>query len=94
VVTPAGIVFETWPNPAAGPVQLRIRLDRPEVARLQVFDVRGRQVHGWEGVPGPGGSQITWGARDAGGRPVAAGLYLARLQVGSVLVTRKLTLVR
>lgn len=94
VIASGGILFETWPNPAAGAVQLRVRLDRPEAARIQVFDVHGRQVHGWEGVPGADGSVIRWSARDSDGRPLAAGVYLARLQAGDAVMTRKVTLIR
>jgi hypothetical protein len=94
VTTPSGAAFETWPNPATGAVQLRVRLDRPENARVEVFDVRGRQVHGWEGVPASGGTVIAWEARDSAGRPLAAGVYLARLQVGNLVLTRKMTLLR
>ena len=58
---------------------------------LTIYNVLGqpmRQV--WNGPLAAGEHQLTWDGRDAQGRPVAAGVYVYRLQVGEQISTRKM----
>ena len=67
------------PNPARGLVALWAATERPETARVAVYDVRGREVavlH--DGPLGPSGRPLRWAAS---GFP--AGVYLARLTTPS-----------
>jgi hypothetical protein len=64
---------------AGGP---KIRLDLPAAgrARIALYDVLGRHVRTLVDEPvAAGRSSWTWDRRDAAGRPVAPGLYFARL---------------
>ncbi len=63
--------------------------------RLDVIDMRGRVVaHLLQSPLPPGRHAVTWNGRDAGGRDVPSGVYVARLRAGEILLTRKLTLLR
>lgn len=75
------ISFET---PASGPVSLVV-LDATGrlVRRLAAGAASGTRTH-----------QIRWDGMDGGGRPVPAGLYLARLQTGGASTTLKLIVAR
>ncbi len=42
----------------------------------------------------PGGYCARWDGRDTHGRTVASGIYMARLEVGTVAITQKLLLLR
>ena len=69
----------TWrllANPVRGAAQFAWEGTLPERARLQIFDVGGRLVH--DGLVG-GEHTVVWDRRDASGKKVAPGLYLARL---------------
>ena len=58
---------------------------------LTIYNVLGqpmRQV--WNGPLAAGEHQLTWDGRDAQGRPVAAGVYVYRLQVEDQTRTRKM----
>ena len=58
---------------------------------LTIYNVLGqpmRQV--WTGPLPAGEHRLTWDGRDAQGRPVAAGVYVYRLQVGEQTRTRKM----
>jgi photosystem II stability/assembly factor-like uncharacterized protein len=57
-------------NPSVG--RVAFALDRPGSTRLAIYDAVGRPVHAL--APG----QLHWDGRDALGREVAAGTYLAR----------------
>ena len=66
------------------------------VSSLKIYDMLGREVKTlFERRLAPGTHQVKWDGTDAGGTPVASGVYLYRLQVGNkVAQTRKMMLVR
>ena len=62
---------------------------------LAVYDAGGRLVQVLlSGEQPAGAGQVTWTGTDRAGRAVASGTYFARLQVGSEVQTRAMTLVR
>jgi hypothetical protein len=75
-----------WPNPARGAARFEFAVGpehgRGAPAQVAVYDVAGRRV----GVVGvgtypPGRHSVSWGGTAANGRPVASGVYFARLFV-------------
>jgi hypothetical protein len=78
------------PNPSTGATTLRFTLDAGADVRLAVYDVAGREV-----------ALLASGELLAGhhevvfdGSRLPAGVYLVRLQTGTAVATRRLTLVR
>jgi hypothetical protein len=63
---------------------------------LDVFDFRGRHVRTLiDGQSLPEGSRQTfWDGRDAGGRPLAAGVYFSRIVAGDFTETHRMTLLK
>jgi flagellar hook assembly protein FlgD len=63
---------------------------------LVLFDARGRRVRALvAGKYDPGEHTVTWDGTDDQGRPVASGVYFARLAVDGVEAgARKLALVK
>ena len=58
---------------------------------LTIYNVLGQPVrHVWTGPLPAGEHQLTWDGRDAQGHPVAAGVYVYRVQVGEQTRTRKM----
>jgi hypothetical protein len=83
------------PNPFAGETDLRFRLGRAGTARLRVYDASGRVVRTLtETALRAGEHSIRWDGRDASGRGVSAGVYLARLEVDGRTLSRKMLLAR
>lgn len=77
------------PNPARGACTLRFTLAAPGEGVLEVYDSGGRRVRRVAaGTFARGPNAIEWDGRDDEGRPVAAGVYLARLAAGTVLDRR------
>ena len=78
-------------EPGMGRVQLSFHLPQSGVARLSIFDARGRHVaqlmDGWQTA---GAHQAAW---EPGTRS-APGVYVARLECAAGAVTRKLCVVR
>jgi hypothetical protein len=83
------------PNPAPGGCVLRFSLAAPRQGSLTVFDAGGRRVRTLasgdfaQGVHAP-----RWDGRDDAGRPVAEGIYFAKLRLDDGVQTRRITLLR
>ncbi len=84
------------PNPANGPVELRLALGAPATVVVDVLDVRGRRVAGiLRGAHLDAGSHaLSWDGRDTGGAPAAAGVYFVRARTAAASVVRRVVLVR
>src|SRR5262249_42423782 len=70
------------PNPARSEgATFRFGLPVQASASLTLFDQQGRRVRELaHGMRGPGEQRVRWDGRDASGRPVASGIYFARLE--------------
>ncbi len=85
-----------FPNPFNPRTTLSAQLDTSADVRLAIYDTRGHRIAElWQGTLSVGTHELRWNGCDAGGRAVAAGTYMARLESdGHVLATAKLSLVR
>ncbi len=82
--------YPPFPNPFIAQTDFHFDLTRATRVRLHIFDLLGREVarlH--DAFLGPGSHRLTW---LPDGRP--AGLYLVRLEAGTQVLTRRITLVR
>ena len=67
----------------------------PAPVRVAVFDVLGRLVRTlWDGPAAPGACSLVWDGRNDAGMRVAAGTYMARVQVAEQVSTVKLGLMK
>jgi hypothetical protein len=83
------------PNPATGSCSFSFTLPNAEDVSLVVYDVAGRErARVVQGHFGPGAHQFGWDFRGADGAELQAGLYVARLHVGGVTLTRSVMHVR
>lgn len=84
-----------FPNPFNPRTTIRFKLPEGGHARLDLFDVAGRLVRTLvDAELAAGEHDIAWDGRDAGGRDVGSGSYLARLVSGDRVETARLALVR
>ncbi|MBN1827392.1 MAG: hypothetical protein JW958_14120 [Candidatus Eisenbacteria bacterium] len=64
-------------------------------ATLEVFDISGRRVATLlDGAVPSGARAVIWNGADDRGRPVASGLYFARLRAAGETATRKMVLIK
>lgn len=77
---PAGLRLAAQPNPVRRSTRLHYALPTGGPVRLSVFDIQGRELRvlldGWQDA---GAGSLGWDGRDAEGRVLPSGLYLARL---------------
>lgn len=83
------------PNPFNPETRIPYELSRPARARLEIYDVAGRLVTTLLDRFTPSGLYVArWNGRDARGREVGSGVYVARLTARGETRLRKLVLVR
>ena len=91
--TPSTFVLgANYPNPfnPATTIPLALPAGADEVD-LTIYNVLGQPVyHVWNGSLAAGDHRLTWDGQDAQGQPVAAGVYLYRLQMGDQTRIRKM----
>jgi len=92
---PAPLAFGSIaPNPCRESVEITYALAHAEQILLTVTDVTGRTVATLENrTVSAGEHRVVWGARDDRGRPLAAGVYLARLTSGGTTRVARLVVV-
>ena len=92
-ITPSTFVLgANYPNPfnPATTIPFVVPAGVGEVD-LTVYNVLGQPVyHVWNGPLAAGEHRLAWDGQDAQGQPVAAGVYLYRLQVGDQTRIRKM----
>jgi hypothetical protein len=83
------------PNPFNPQTDIRFTLPQGGRVELAIYDIRGRLVkrlHGGELAAGE--HTVSWDGRDRHGRTQPSGVYVARLQAGSLQLSSRLTLVQ
>lgn len=92
----AGLRLDTAPNPMRASTRMTCRLpaaSAEERMTLEVFSLDGRRLRVLrDEAASAGTSETTWDGRDAAGRRLAPGVYLARLAHGSTAQVRRLVL--
>lgn len=93
--TAARWALTAWPNPFNPRVAIVFELADVAAVTLDVYALDGTLVRRLTGgVMTAGRHDESWDGRDADGRDVAAGAYLARLRAGERTLTQRLLLVR
>lgn len=74
-------ILDVSPNPFAVQIAIRLELPKETAGNLRIYDVAGRLVRALP-VTSVNGEPvtITWNGRDAGGKRVASGVYLIRIE--------------
>jgi hypothetical protein len=81
--------LEIHPRPTRGGVTFAWT-NSMEPTRIEVFDVTGARR--WSTTAAPGAARMDWGLKDAVGRRLPPGVYLARVKQGGRVVSDKLVL--
>jgi len=83
------------PNPFNPKTTISFNLTAPGETTLSIYDVAGNRITTLVDQDLEAGDhQFTWNGADHGGRPAAAGVYLYKLDSGSIHEVKRMTLVR
>ncbi|MDH4036229.1 MAG: T9SS type A sorting domain-containing protein [Candidatus Krumholzibacteria bacterium] len=89
------VTLSNYPNPFNPSTTIRYEVAPSQEVALAIFDVSGRLVRTLDaGAKSQGMHQTTWDGRDHRGRPVASGVYYARLSSPTQTLTRKVVLLK
>ena len=87
--------LRSFPNPFNPNTLIEFRLEEDSFVELEIFDVSGRRVRTLvQGLLEAGPQASEWNGRDDEGRPLASGVYLARLKSGELVGESKLILIK
>jgi hypothetical protein len=89
-------LLQAVPNPCNPATEIRFELAKPTAVTIEVFDTRGRLVKSLlvGRMLSAGPQTIPWDGTDAGGRSVAAGIYVCRLLAGAKSTSLRLAVLR
>ena len=80
-----------YPNPFNSSTQIPYRVSGPGPVRLVIYNVLGQPVRTLvDEIQAAGAYQVSWDGRDHRGARIANGVYLYRLQAGSLSQVRKM----
>ncbi len=84
------------PNPFNPSTTIGFSIDRPGSVKLAVYSLSGQKVRELASgaVMRPGAHSIVWDGRDASGKAVSSGVYIARLVHDGRAVSRKMMLMK
>ncbi len=86
---------QNYPNPFNPSTTLRFDLPAATEVTLMIYDLLGREVTRLaEGRMEPGYYRVAWDARDATGREVPTGMYIARLATPEYTKSIKMVLLK
>jgi len=86
---------QNYPNPFNPVTTIRFALPQNTRVTLKVFDVVGREVQTLVSSELTAGTyDVQWNGRNQAGLPVASGVYLYRLDLGTQVMTRRMVLVK
>ena len=88
-------LMPNYPNPFRRATTIEYTLEERQKVRLAIYDVLGRRVQVLaDGPKRAGFHRLQWQGEGRDGRPVASGVYFARLVAGSTTQTERLVVVR
>ena len=88
-------LLQNYPNPFNPSTVIEYALPHADPVRLEVFNVLGQKIRTLvNGVQAPGTWRIEWNGKDDIGASVSSGIYLYRLETPSVVLTRKMIMIK
>lgn len=88
-------LHQNYPNPFNPSTVIKYQLPLNSHVKIAIYDLMGRRVRELLAKEMPAGQHsIAWDGRDDYGRELASGIFMARMQTGQFVETRKLVKVK
>jgi plastocyanin len=86
---------QNFPNPFNAETQFEYSLDKDEQVEVAIYNILGQKVRTIaEGMQSGGLHEAIWDGRDDYGNAAPSGIFFARMVTPSVMMTRKMVLLR
>jgi hypothetical protein len=85
----------SFPNPFNASTEIKYSLPFEHQVSITIFDILGRKIRTLiEENQQPGYKSVIWDGRNDHGEPVSSGIYLYRLTVADMVITKQMTLLK
>ena len=84
--------LKLWPNPFQNELRIEYKVQNPQAAKCQIFNLRGQQVREFR-VDGSGKQSLSWDGKDYSGNRLPAGIYFVKLNAGRGSIIQKTLLI-
>ena len=93
---PRTLSLSASPNPFRGHAAIELAIpEAVHAATITVHDVSGRRVASlWDGPTPAGTLRLEWDGRAFGGQSMRAGIYVVRVRIGNLMLSRRLVRVQ
>ncbi len=88
IPTPSSMRYSIFPNPFNSACRIEFDCDLPRDARIDIFDISGKLVRGFEG------KSALWDGKDNEGDDIPTGVYLARFTSGNRVGHAKVSIIK
>lgn len=89
------VIFQNYPNPFNPSTTISFYLPAQTLTTLQIYNMMGQEVRTLVSKSLSEGSyEIFWDGKDNRGREIASGIYIYRLQAGSLVQSKKMNLIK
>jgi hypothetical protein len=86
---------QNYPNPFNPATVIEYALPKPSEVKIEIYNILGQKVrHLVDELQEPGYKKIFWDGRDDGGNEISSGVYFYRLEAGTFVECRKMTLLK
>lgn len=94
----SGIPFQlsyNYPNPFNSETVIELALSKPDVVKVEIYDITGRKVRTlMNGFVATGKHRFIWDGKNDNGVVSSSGVYVFRVKAGSFTETRRVTFLR
>lgn len=88
-------LHQNYPNPFNTSTVIAYEIPEPGMITVRIYNLAGQLIRTLiDEYQAAGQHQVSWNGRDAAGKDVASGMYVAAMQCREIIRTHKLTLIR
>jgi C1A family cysteine protease len=89
------ILFQNYPNPFNPTTTITYLLNDKSHVILTIYNLRGRKITNLiDQIQTQREKSFIWDGKNESGDPVPSGIYICKLQIGNIIKSRKMTLLR
>ena len=91
IITPEIQLVKAYPNPFNGPTNIIYTLSKPGYVTINIFDLTGRLISGFDlGLQQVGRQNLHWSPSDHSTMGLSSGMYIYQIETGKTITDGKM----
>ena len=91
IITPEIQLVKAYPNPFNGPTNIIYTLSKPGYVTINIFDLTGRLISGFDlGLQQAGRQNLHWSPSDHSTMGLSSGMYISQIETGKTITDGKM----